>query len=174
MKKILLYSLSTILLFSLSACKSTNLKSETANSSFTDVEDTSDVEKILAEANKRLAEEKEKRLEEKQNRIQSGEEQVEITGEIIDLFNKPDSGLEFYQVTVKVANVKNDSNELYKGSAGKEYIYFVEPSENKDIDFKTLKPGTKIKINVFQDAYVTEGDPKQTSEEDVTSIQIVE
>ena len=80
MKKILLYSLRTILLFSLSACKTTNLKSETANSSFTDVEDTSDVEKILAEANKRLAEEKEKRLEEKKNRVQSGEEQVEITG----------------------------------------------------------------------------------------------
>ena len=70
MKKLLIYSLSTILLFSLSACKSTNLKSETANSSFTDVEDTSDVEKILAEANKRLAEEKEKRLEEKKNRVQ--------------------------------------------------------------------------------------------------------
>lgn len=174
MKKILIYGLSVILLFSLSACKSINSESDTSNSNFTDVEDTSDVEKILAEANKRLVEEKEKRLEEKKNRINSGVGQVEITGDIIDLFNKPDSGLEFYQITVKIDNVKNDINELYKGSTGKEYIYFIEPSENKDIDFKTLKPGTKIKINVFQDAHVTEGAPKQTGEEDVTRIQIVE
>ena len=176
MKKYGVLALSVLLLLSLSGCqskKSIEGKKDVSDSDYFDVEDTSEVAAILEKEMKRIEKETQEKLKAKQNRIKSGETMVDIDGEIVDLFNKPDSGFDFYQVTLKVTQVENDPNKLYEGAKGKEYIYFVSPSENSHVDFTELKKGDKVKISAFQDSYVTEGAPKQTSEEDVTNIEII-
>ncbi len=173
LRKILITISCVLSLMLLSACKPTASTKESSSNSF-NTEDTIEVSRILEEANKQMKEQSAQQLKEKQDRINSGEAMVAVTGEVIDLFNKPDSGFDFYQITLNVADVVEDPNQLYQDNIGKEAIFFVSPSENTHLDFKTLKPGSKVIISVFQDATVTDGAPKQTSEEDVTKIQIVD
>lgn len=179
MKKIILTILSVFLITSLTACKDTKETSassskegpDTSSSEIT--EDTSEVEKILKEAYEQMEQDKQKQLDAKQARIDSEEPLIELTGKITGLLTKPESGLDIYQVTVKIESIENDANNLYQDGKNQEYQYFVSPSEHTNVDFDALKNGMTIKIKTFQDANLTDTPPKQTDELDIVSIEIV-
>ncbi|MEG0732483.1 MAG: hypothetical protein RR470_08815 [Vagococcus sp.] len=178
MKKLGVSILSGLLIITLAACKkeqSKEISSETEISTkhVYVTEDTSEAKRLIEEMVQQAKEDEKQRLAEKKQRIDSQEPLIQITGEVIDTLTKPDSGLDIYQITVMVKHIENDPNDLFKNGENKEYSFFVSPSEFKETAFKKIKKGTTIKIETFQDAYLTENPPQQISEEDVVGFEVM-
>lgn len=174
MKKLIFISISALSLGIFTACSTNRSESSTSTSQENQTEmtfDSSEIEKMLEEANKQFEQEQQKELAAKQKRIEDHEPMVELTGNITDIFTKPDSGLDIYQITVKVTEIQNDVNDLYKNQIEKEYVFFPSPSEFKELDFSTLKNDMTIKIKTFQDSYVTDSEPKQIDTPYITGIE---
>jgi len=161
-KKILGIIVGSIIVISLSACQNQSEKTE----------DTTEASKILAKGIKQQKAQEKQALEDKKKRINTENQFIQVTGEIVDTLTKPESGVDIYQLTVKVHSVSNDVNHLYTGGEEREYVYFVSPTEFPEVDFSTLKKGETIKIETFQDAYMTENIPKQIGESDIVKVMV--
>ncbi|MGO2083250.1 hypothetical protein [Vagococcus sp.] len=132
-----------------------------------------EVQKALDEANKEVARAEIEKKARKEKRIASGEPVIELEGKVTDVLTKPDSGLDLYRITLKITSIKQDKNNLYHDKVGIDYQYFLSAHDYPDFAFDKLNKGDSLKIETFQDAYMTESPPKQISEEDITRVSLL-
>lgn len=135
-------------------------------------EDTTEASMIIENMQKDQENQEKKAIEEKKKRMDTEKEYIEITGEVVETLTKPDSGLDLYRLTVNVHSVNGDVKQNYKEGLNKDYEYFVSPKEFPNINFEQIKSGDTVIIKTFQDAYMTQGEPKQISETDIVDVLV--
>ena len=135
-------------------------------------EDTTEASMIIENMQKDQENQEKKAIEEKKKRMDTEKEYIEITGEVVETLTKPDSGLDLYRLTVNVHSVNGDVKQNYKEGLNKDYEYFVSPKEFPNINFDQIKAGDTVIIKTFQEAYMTQGEPKQISETDIVDVLV--
>ncbi|THB61142.1 hypothetical protein [Vagococcus silagei] len=174
MRKYGFFVVSLITIAVLSACTKNNENVKSSKeSTVTSVSESIDADnqKIIDDAQKDADDIARKEIEEKEARIAKDEPLVLLNGKVNDIMTKPDSGLDLVRVTVKLDNIENDKNNLFKDKVGKEVEFFFSEKQFKDFKFSDLKKGDNVSIETFQDASLSISEPKQVDTLDIVKIK---
>lgn len=174
MRKYSFFVVSLIAIAVLSACtKNKENVENTKKSTVETVSESTEIEtqKIMADAKKQADDIAHKEIEEKEARIAKNEPLVLLNGKVKETMTKPDSGLDLVRVTVKLDNIENDKNNLFKDKLDKEVEFFFSEKQFKDFKFSDLKKGDNVSIETFQDANLSVSEPKQVDTLDIVKIK---